>query len=137
MSQQPQRVQPPVNKRVVAVGLDPRTLDYSKMSPEIDRETLIARVDAAGDAMREAGFDGVQCLVEPSPDAAEAVLRECLEKESFGLAMIGGGVRMMPEHTLLFERLVNVLTEVVPGIRFCFNTSPEDTLAAVRRWMDS
>jgi len=41
--------------------------------------------------------------------------------------MIGAGVRMVPEHTELFERLVNVINEVAPGISFCFNTSPEST----------
>jgi len=35
--------------------------------------------------------------------------------------MIGAGVRMVPEHTELFERLVNVINEVAPGISFCFN----------------
>ncbi|WP_175647761.1 hypothetical protein [Streptomyces cyaneochromogenes] len=49
--------------------------------------------------------------------------------------MIGGGVRMLPENTLLFERLVNVLTEEAPGIRLCFNTTPEDTVEALRRWI--
>lgn len=50
--------------------------------------------------------------------------------------MIGGGVRMLPEHTLLFERLVNVLLEASPGIRLCFNSSPETTIDALRRWIE-
>ncbi|MET8995919.1 hypothetical protein [Amycolatopsis sp. NPDC004169] len=41
---------------------------------------------------------------------------------------------MAPEHTLLFERVVNLLTRLVPGIVFCFNTSPETTIDALRRW---
>lgn len=49
--------------------------------------------------------------------------------------MVGGGVRMMPENTLLFERLLNVLTEAAPGIRLCFNTAPENTVEALRRWI--
>jgi hypothetical protein len=44
-------------------------------------------------------------------------------------------VRMVPEHTELFERLVNVINEVAPGISFCFNTSPESTIEALRRWV--
>ncbi|MDX3835980.1 hypothetical protein [Streptomyces europaeiscabiei] len=51
------------------------------------------------------------------------------------LAMIGGGVRMLPEDTLLFERLVNVLSEAAPGIRLCFNTAPENTVEALGRWV--
>jgi hypothetical protein len=34
----------------------------------------------------------------------------------------------------LRERLVNVINEVAPGISFCFNTSPESTIEALRRW---
>jgi hypothetical protein len=50
--------------------------------------------------------------------------------------MIGAGVRLAAEHTLLFERLVNVVVELVPGIRWCFNTSPETTIDALRRWVE-
>jgi hypothetical protein len=49
--------------------------------------------------------------------------------------MIGGGIRMIPEHTELFERIVNVVLEVSPGIRLCFNTAPDKTVDALRRWI--
>jgi hypothetical protein len=39
--------------------------------------------------------------------------------------MIGGGIRMIPEYTELFERIINVCNAESPGITFCFNTSPE------------
>lgn len=42
---------------------------------------------------------------------------------------------MVPGHTLLFERIVNVLIEALPGIRLCFNTSPEETIDALKRWI--
>jgi thiamine pyrophosphate-dependent acetolactate synthase large subunit-like protein len=69
------------------------------------------------------------------PDAAQKTIRERLSEESFGVAMIGGGVRMAPEHILLFERLINVLVVTTPGTRLCFNTSPEKTIDAIRRWV--
>ncbi|MEU5869626.1 hypothetical protein ABZ815_51285 [Nonomuraea sp. NPDC047529] len=53
-------------------------------------------------------------------------------RPSFGVTMIGAGVRTIPEHTLLSERLINVLATAAPGIRFCFNTSPETTIDAIR-----
>ncbi|MFE5634265.1 hypothetical protein [Streptomyces sp. NPDC056543] len=122
--------------RVLSIGLHPRSLDYSALPDGIDEASLTARIAAGNAALREAGFDVVTCLVDPSPDRAEEAVRELLKGDAFGLAMIGGGVRMMPEHTLLFERLVNVLTEAVPGIRLCFNTSPETTVDALRRWIE-
>lgn len=41
--------------------------------------------------------------------------------------MIGGGIRMIPEYTELFERIINVCNAESPGITFCFNTSPDDS----------
>jgi hypothetical protein len=123
--------------RVLFIGLHPRSLDYSTVPDGVDEASLTERIAAGEAALREAGFDGVTCLVDASPDSAEAAVREQLEGEGFGLAVIGGGIRMLPEHTLLFERLVNVLIEAVPGIRLCFNTSPETTIDAVQRWIDA
>ncbi|MFD3746093.1 hypothetical protein [Nocardia sp. NPDC058633] len=51
---------------------------------------------------------------------------------TFGRAMIGAGVRMAPEHTL-FERLINVGSELELGILSRFNTSPKTTIDALRR----
>lgn len=125
----------PRGTKVLSIGLHPSALDYSRMPDGIDEAGFTARIAAATSALVESGFDVVPCLVEASPDRAEAAVRERLAEQAFGLAMIGGGVRMLPEHTLLFERLVNVLTEAAPGIRLCFNTSPEGTVEALRRWI--
>ncbi|MGY1939692.1 hypothetical protein [Nocardia gipuzkoensis] len=119
---------------VLSIGLHPSAVDYSRY-PAIDEAALTARIEAGEAALRDAGFDLVSCQVPADPDAAEAKLRECAAGGSFRVAMIGAGVRMAAEHTLLFERLVNVVTEIAPGIRLCFNTSPETTIDALRRWV--
>ena len=46
--------------------------------------------------------------------------------------MIGGGIRMLPDYTELFERVINVCNAESPGITFCFS-SPETSLDALRR----
>jgi len=119
---------------VLSIGLQPSAVDYSRY-PQLDEATLTARIAAGEHAVREAGFDIVSCLVPADPDAAETTLRECAAGGEFRVAMIGAGVRMAPEHTLLFERLINVASELTPGIRFCFNTSPETTIDALQRWV--
>ncbi|GGK48266.1 hypothetical protein [Streptomyces flaveus] len=127
----------PGGTKVLSIGLHPRTLDYSRMPDGVDEAVFTARIEAANATLREAGFDAVVCLIDTSPDRAEETVREQLQEYAFGVAMIGGGVRMLPENTLLFERLVNVLTEAAPGIRLCFNTTPEDTVEALRRWIQT
>ncbi|MFE3319880.1 hypothetical protein [Nocardia sp. NPDC059195] len=119
---------------VLSIGLHPSAVDYSNY-PQLDEATLTARIAAGESALREAGFDIVSCQLPADPDAAEAALRECAAGGEFRVAMIGAGVRMAPEHTLLFERLINVASDLAPGIRFCFNTSPETTVDALRRWV--
>lgn len=127
----------PGDTRVLSIGLHPSALDYSRMPDGVDEAGLTARIAAANAALRDAGFDAVPCLIDTSADRAEATVRKQLQEHAFGLAMIGGGIRMLPENTLLFERLVNVLTEEAPGIRLCFNTTPEDTVEALRRWIEA
>jgi hypothetical protein len=119
---------------ILSVGLHPSAIDYDR-HPGLDEATMTARIDAGDAALRAAGFDFVACRVPATPDDAEAVVRDCASSRPFGVVMIGAGVRMAPEHTELFERLVNVINEVAPGISFCFNTSPESTIEALRRWV--
>jgi hypothetical protein len=119
---------------ILSIGLHPSAIDYSR-HPGLDEATMAARIDAGDAALRAAGFDFVACRVPATPDDAEAVVRDCASSRPFGIVMIGAGVRMTHEHTELFERLVNVINEVAPGISFCFNTSPESTVDALRRWV--
>jgi hypothetical protein len=121
-------------KKVLSIGLHPSAVDYSRY-PGFDAATLTARIEAGEAALREAGFDFVSCQVPADPDEAEAKVRDCAAGRSFQIAMIGAGVRAAMEHTLLFERLVNVVNEVAPGVKFCFNTAPDTTIDALRRWV--
>ncbi|WP_067548528.1 hypothetical protein [Nocardia crassostreae] len=118
--------------RVLSIGLHPSAVDFTPY-PGQSEATLTARIQAGEDAMRAAGIDFTTCLVTTDPEAAEAKVRECAAAGPFRVAMIGAGVRMAPELTELFERLINTVTEVAPGIRFAFNTSPESTIDAMRR----
>jgi uncharacterized protein YciI len=119
---------------VLAIGLHPDAIDFDR-NPQIGKDTLLARMDAGEAALREAGFDIVSCrLTSDDPDDAEQKIREAVTAQPVQVAMIGAGLRTVEEYTLLFERIVNLLNELAPGIRFCFNTAPENTIDALRRW---
>ncbi|GAA3716682.1 hypothetical protein GCM10022224_097930 [Nonomuraea antimicrobica] len=120
--------------KILTIGLHPSAIDFSD-HPGLDEATLAARIEQGEATLHAAGLDTVACLIGADPVVAEEAVRERLSAEGpFGLAMIGAGVRVLPEHTELFERLINVLVAAEPGIRFCFNTSPETTIDAIRRW---
>ena len=123
---------PTARPRALTIGLHPRSMDYGN-HPQLTEKDLRARVDAANDALRDTEFDITTYLAGTSPEATETELRKLLAGQQFDLVMIGGAVRALPEHTLLFERIVNTVVEAAPGITFCFNTSPETTLDALRR----
>ncbi|GAB0107482.1 hypothetical protein JMUB6875_64760 [Nocardia sp. JMUB6875] len=124
--------EPAARPKALTIGLHPRAMDYSR-TPDLDEAQLTARIDAANDALRNSEFDVTPLLVDASPDDAESDLRTLFANHRFDVVMIGGAIRALPDQTLLFERIINVLTEAAPGIRFCFNTSPETTLDALRR----
>ncbi|WP_054812521.1 hypothetical protein [Nocardia arizonensis] len=107
-------------------------MDYSRF-PDLDEARLTARVEVANAALQNTEFDVTTCMVHASPAEAETEIRDLLANQPFDLVMVGGAVRAFPEHTLLFERIVNVIIGAAPGIRFCFNTSPENSLDALRR----
>ncbi len=125
----------PADTHVLSIGIHPRSLDWRTLPEGVDETSLSERIERGNAALRQAGFDIVLCHIDTSPDAAERLIRNILEDDQFGLAMIGGGIRMIPEHTELFERIVNVLHELSPGIRLCFNTAPDNTVDALRRWI--
>jgi hypothetical protein len=125
---------PSKSNTVLAIGLHPRAVDYSRY-PGLDEPTLTSALDATAAEIRQAGFDYVWCLVPASPDEAEKQVHASVADSEIGLALIGAGIRMAPERTLLFERLVNVVNDILPGVPLCFNESPETTIDALRRWL--
>ena len=124
--------EPAARLRALTIGLHPNAMDYSGL-PDLDEAQLTARVDSANAALQNTEFDITSCTVRAAPEEAEHAIRDLLANQSFDLVMVGGAVRAIPQHTLLFERIVNLIADASPGIRFCFNTSPETTLDALRR----
>jgi len=58
-----------------------------------------------------------------------------LKQKRWDCVMIGAGVRTVPSNFMLFEKLINVVHEHAPQAKICFNTMPNDTAAAVKRWV--
>lgn len=119
--------------RILMIGIRASALDFSKLPPGLDEAIMTERIEAGFGATLAAGFDAVSCLIGSSPVEAAAEVREAFARDHFGLVMIGGGIRLVPEYTELFELVINTCSEESPGIQFCFNTSPETTLDALRR----
>ena len=123
-------------KRVLLVGLDPATVDFSDpaLPPGMSAEKIHAGIKVALADMAERGWRAENCFIKPDETAAPAVERRLAEGR-YDCVVIGAGVRLPPGRLLLFEALVNAIRRAAPGAAIAFNTRPEDTGAAAARWI--
>lgn len=122
-------------KSVLLIGLAPHAVDFSKI-PGLDEAKLTAAIQAGLEQVGAAGFDATWCLTESTWESAEPQIARALAAKRYDAVMIGAGVRAIPEHFLLFERIINLVHTGAPGAKLCFNTSPDSTLAAILRWIE-
>jgi hypothetical protein len=117
--------------RVLLIGVDPKLIDFTKVSG-VDAEQVKAAAARSDKAMRDLGFEQVNCTIDLG-ETAEATLTDAIAQGPFECVMIGAGVRVLPEHTVLFENVINIVHRELPTTRFAFNTSPDNTPDAILR----
>lgn len=123
-------------KRVMVIGLDPRLIDFSQPGypPGMTADKVFAGLKSSEDELTRLGYEVEMCFTDFG-ETAEAHVRSRLSQAAFDCVLIGAGVRVPPGNFLLFEKLVNVVHQHAPTAKFCFNTLPTDTAAAVQRWL--
>ena len=123
-------------KRVMLIGLDPATVDFSDpaLPPGMSAEKIHAGVKVALAEMAARGWQAENCFINPDETAVPAVERR-LAEDRYDCVVIGAGVRLPPNRLVLFEALVNAIHRAAPGVAIAFNTRPEDTGAAAARWI--
>jgi hypothetical protein len=126
----------PQKTAVLVVGLMPERANLS-LFPGLTVEKLKAGLNATLEELRALGFEAELCGIPPEAELAEAIVTATLARLTPGVVIIGAGVRAVPEHLLLFERLINLVHRQAPQARIGFNTRPEDTIQAVQRWASS
>jgi len=123
-------------RSILVIGLDPTLIDFSQpgYASGMDAEKVLVGLKASDDELTRLGYSVQMCLTDFGETAEEAV-RNRLEQEQFDCILIGAGVRTNPSNFLLFEKLINVVHKHAPQAKICFNTMPNDTAAAVKRWV--
>lgn len=121
---------PPV---VVYVGIEWDQLPDT-FAPEV-KLRIKAGIEAAMRELRELGCDARWCGVPTDPAAAVAMVRAALAAGPIDVVLIGAGLRKTDQVLVLFEGIVNEVHAACPGAAICFNSVPEDSAAAVRRWL--
>ena len=126
------------SKSVLLVGLQPDLINYSEPDyaafPGMDATKVQAALDADVVSLNAVGYDALLCLTDFG-ETAEATVATALEKKAYACVLIGAGVRTIGKNFLLFEKLINVVHQKAPQAKICFNTKPNDSMAAVQRWV--
>ncbi|MCQ4362094.1 hypothetical protein KQR54_13245 [Mycobacterium gordonae] len=121
----------------IQIGLDPEVIDYSSPDfaqfPGLTKERLRAANDDNVAALRADGYQVDNCLIDFGEAGADKA-RRWLEANRYDAVLIGAGVRLVANNTLLFESIVNAAHITQPGCRFVFNRGAQSTPDDIRRW---
>ena len=122
--------------RILLLGLDPETVDYSDpaVPPGMNAETTRAGIAVALKQFSDRGWEADVCLIHPDESAGPTVERQ-LRSTNYDCVVIGGGVRLLPRNTALLEVVVNAVRKAAPGAAIAFNTRPDDSADAAARWV--
>jgi hypothetical protein len=122
-------------KRVLIVGMNPHTIDFSKPGylPGLTAEKVLTGLNAERENLEKEGFDSDMYLIDDGVLELSGLANQ-LKKNSFDGIMLGAGVRLPPSNFILFEKLVNTVHNNAPDSKTIFNTNPHDTADSVKRW---
>ena len=123
-------------KKVLLIGIDPKLIDPNlSTATGWDANRVRAAAQDTNKRLMDLGYEVQGCLVDLG-ETAESVVSDTLSREKFDCIMVGAGIRALPQHTLLFEKIINTIHQKAPSSsKICFNTNPGDTVEAVLRWM--
>lgn len=123
---------------ILLIGIDPLLLDFSlpefAAMPGLSAEKIEAGTKAALDELNSLGYVAEKCWVDLGTTASATVIAR-FKETTYDVIIIGAGIRVAESNFLLFEKLVNTVHEHAPQAKICFNTSPKDNVAAVKRWI--
>jgi hypothetical protein len=122
-------------KKVLLLGIDPKFIDVNlATSTGWDANRVKAVAQEENNKLTDLGYEPQICFIDLG-ETAESVVSDRLSRENFDCIMIGAGIRLVPQHTVLFEKIINsVHQKAPPSSKICFNTNPGDSAEAVLRW---
>lgn len=100
----------------------------------VSNEKVQALVNEGAEKARAAGYE-VQLTfieVEDFPEAL-AALKQNLKSGNWDALVVGGGLRVAPPLTPLFEQTINVAKDAAPGMKILFQMAPGDIYETVQR----
>jgi len=122
-----------VQPRVLVIGIDPRAVAHLGVDADAVI-TALAHEQARFDA---AGIAADICFVGPDQGRAVDQIVEQLTAQEYRCVVIGGGIRKPEAMLEFFETVINLVRRHAPGAAIAFNTNPQNSLDAARRWLST
>lgn len=124
-------------KKVLLIGIDPKLIDPNlSTATGWDANRVRAAAQDANKRLVELGYELQSCLLDPR-GTDESVVSDTLSREKFDCIMVGAGVRVLSQNTILFEKIMNTIHQKAPpSSKICFNSNPADTVEAILRWVN-
>lgn len=122
--------------RVLLVGEDPETVDYSDpaLPPGMTAEKVRAGIEVAMKQFAARGWEADVGSIQADETAGPTVER-LLGSKRYDCVVVGGGVRLPPRRLAIFEAVINAIHKAAPGATIAFNTRPDDSADAAARWL--
>lgn len=135
-SQQKQEQNTNIMKKILIIGMDPHTIDFT--NPEIPQGVTIEIIEKGAKATLEKlhsmGYNAELFLIETGATDLSNLAKQLNEKNYDGV-VIGNGIRSLKVNFILFEQIINVVHTNAPTSKIIFNTLPSNTDEAVKRWL--
>ena len=124
-------------KKVLLIGIDSKLIDPNlSTATGWDANRVRAAAQDANKRLVELGYELQSCLLDPR-GTDESLVSDTLSREKFDCIMVGAGVRVLSQNTILFEKIMNTIHQKAPpSSKICFNTNPADTIEAILRWVN-
>src|SRR5258706_2374553 len=122
--------------RVLLVGEDPETVDYSDpaLPPGMNADKVRAGIEVALKQFAARGWEADVGVIQADETAGPTVERQ-LGSKRYDCVVVGGGVRLPPRRLGIFEAVINAIHKAAPGATIAFNTRPDDSADAAARWL--
>lgn len=120
--------------RVLLLGLDPETVDFSDpaLPPGMTVEKVRAGIAVAVKQFTDRGWEYDVGYILPDETAGPAVER-LVRSTNYDCVVIGAGVRLPPRNLALLEVVIHAIRTATPGAAIAFNTRPDDSADAAAR----
>ena len=128
------RMEEPDMSRILLIGYDPQTEDFSDRPPGQTAEKIQRGIEFGLEQMRARGWEVDVSLIrfQDPPETVGAQVDRQLRTGAYDCVVIGGGVRL-PKSYLVFEAIINAVHRAAPAAAIAFNSGPEDSAISAER----